>query len=297
MSNVGLVESSMVISLSCGYPTFRHQSKRGKEIVATNAGVSETCGNYWKKAIDHPAHNRIKAVGQAARQMYYLKTSPWKENARIIPVKLLMRFSKDIPAVSTFSEEFDRLKVDWDIAVDEFMAVYDSLAAHAPTRLKELYNPHDYPPASVVRERFYLRYDIDPIPTANDFRIGLVNAQMEEVKREVEDRLTSAHKQAVSDMWKRLEECVSDLHTTLSDPNKKFWDTKFENAKAVCDTLASLNIFGDSDVESIRVEVATQLASLNTDALRSDNIDPTGYRAKAATKAAEILARVKQFGG
>jgi len=294
MSNV-LAEASVAVIFSCGVWTARKQDKNAARTVAEVNGIDERSGRYWKDLMKCDELEQLRRIERAARNLVYQYTLPWREGVRIMPAAMLMRLTQKDPP--SFPEMFNTLRVDWDIALERFLRVYDAEVAIAPKKLGPLFNAADYPPSEQIRQKFHLSVSYDPLPTANDFRIQLTDTHMEQLKADLEARMSDAQSKAVNDLWERIGEQVRKMHETLSDPNKRFWDSMFDNTKELCAIVSRLNFTNDPELEAVRNSVEKELAVLDPDTLRADNVDPSGYRAQAAKKAAEILAKVKQFGG
>ena len=118
-----------------------------------------------------------------------------------------------------------------------------------------------------------------------------VEKKIERIRVEAEERIKTASAGAMREVWKRLFERVKHVATQTGDPTKPLFASMLENARRDCDLLAKLNFAGDPNLEALRQEVESRLASQNIDALRQDET----IRSSTAADAQAILHKVAAF--
>lgn len=283
-----LTTSTVQARFNAGSYTGKKKDKAVGAKVAREAGVEEQVGNYWKNALKCKELDDIKSRANLARADYYRFSTEWLEGVRVMPVA----------AYHEYAPMFREHKSEWQESVDTFVSRYPMLIQEASDRLKDLYNPNDYPFPDEIASKFYMDFRIFPFPDVDtDFRVQLIQEEMEEVKANMRKDFADAQASAVRDMYNRIEERVAAMHEALAAQDRKLYDSMFEHAKTLCDDIKVLNFMGDTTIESLRIEMLNKLASLNPDVMRAESGIPGGQRATAADNAKSILARVQQLRG
>ena len=98
----------------------------------------------------------------------------------------------------------------------------------------------------------------------------------------------------------RLEETLSNIVDRMNgyDGTRKgsFRDSLIENVRDLADLLPGFNITSDPKLEDIRTRIVKDLASVDPKDLRGDGDDAKVLRKEVKSSAADILARVGNFG-
>jgi hypothetical protein len=285
-----LEEKGMLVRLSIGQWTANRKDKTVTQEVATNHNSDADMGIYRKALV---AKNGLKAVQSAAgdaRTFHYTNTLPWNDNGdRILPAANFF----------IYRQEIDKLKKQFETAVQDIINNYDEMIADARIRLNGLFDSNDYPSKYELERKYYFTVDISPIPTSADFRLTLTNGEEEAIKEEIQNRLQTAAQKANLDAWKRLYETVARFGEVLPafDPaaagkdRGTFRDSLVGNAVELCDLLTRLNITDDPELERMRKEVENKLTAYSAKELRED----TNARKEVTKDAEAILAAMKPF--
>lgn len=277
---MNIQQAAILAALNISQWTARkYDKKASKEVEASHN--AKDAGRFNKLLVAKEALEDIAKVATAARSYHYKMTLAWDDNgSRLLPASLFTPYTTRIG-------EFKR---DFRTAVDRFVRDYPVLKDDARTRLGTMYDPMDYPAVDDIRERFSMEVSMDPIANASDFRIQLNKGYIDELQRDLEDRLTNRQKGAVMECWNRLREVVGHMHTKLSDEEAVFRDSLINNARELVSILPGLNFTQDSELESVRQEVENMLVA--PERLREDK----GLRSETAEKAAAILAKLPKLG-
>ena len=131
-----------------------------------------------------------------------------------------------------------------------------------------------------------------PVPSG-DFRVSISSDELTRIQSDVEARVRDAGATAMKDVWQRLFDRVQHMAERLADPAALFRDTMLENAQETCNLLTRLNVLDDPDLERMRQEVSSKLASHHPDALRND----PDKRRETAAVAKDIMDRMSIFMG
>jgi len=254
----------------------KHDPSVSAEVERTHS--AKNAGRYNKLLIDRAHLADIDALGNQLRAFHYKHTLPWSDKgARILPSKLFM----------TYQDGFNDLRDKRSAAVDKFIELYPSLVADARTRLKTMFDPFDYPDVSQLRQSFGVDLEIMPVPSAEDFRVGVLNDQMQSaIRRDILQKLEERGKQANRECWLRVDEVVGRIAEQCSKPKGRIYDSLMDNARDLALVIDGLNITDDPNITAIG------------DDLRALIVDPEDLRKSVTTRAAiarlanDILQRV-----
>lgn len=254
----------------------KHDPSVSAEVERTHS--AKNAGRYNKLLIDRAHLADIDALGNQLRAFHYKHTLPWSDKgARILPSKLFM----------TYQDGFNDLRDKRSTAVDKFIDLYPNLVADARTRLKTMFDPFDYPDVSQLRQSFGVDLEIMPVPSAEDFRVGVLNDQMQSaIRRDILQKLEERGKQANRECWLRVDEVVGRIAEQCSKPKGRIYDSLMDNARDLALVIDGLNITDDPSITAIG------------DDLRALIVDPEDLRKSATTRAAiarlanDILQRV-----
>jgi len=181
-------------------------------------------------------------------------------------------------------------------AVADFAIDYPQIVAAAKAALNGLFDPADYPSPSEIRGKFSIKVDVDPMPTAEDFRVGLGDAEQERVREQIQGRLDDAVAGAVNDIWKRIHDHVAHMVERLRsytvDPDGKvqntFRDSLVGNMRDLVELLPRLNITNSNSLEDMTRRLQDELCQIDAPLLRED----PNARSEIADKAEAILKDV-----
>jgi hypothetical protein len=193
-----------------------------------------------------------------------------------------------------FTEYTDWLRkrqAEFTRALDSFVADYPALRAQASMKLGGLYRPEDYPDVADIRAKFSVGLNYMPVPADGDIRVNLAADQVAMIESSIADNRASSVDTAMRDAWERLHTVVARVVERLSDPSAIFRDSLIENTSEICDVLKRLNIAGDPNLESMRVAVQQQIASMQPETLRINK----HVRQDTADKAKQILDKMAAF--
>jgi hypothetical protein len=139
--------------------------------------------------------------------------------------------------------------------------------------------------------------DVDPMPTAEDFRVALSEDENARIREQIQGRLDQAVDGAMHDVWQRMftavEHMVERLRAFEVDQDGKvkntFRDSLVDNVRSLVELLPKLNITGSNQLEDMRHRLADELCQIDTWDLRQDQ----SQREQVASKAEAILEELK----
>ena len=283
-----LSDKALLVQLNVSQWTARKLDKRVTKEVADTHGANRAAGNYHKRLL--PVNNSLETVHTKTSLMradFYKQTLPWGlEGTHMLPSKNYL----------AFMSEFRKHKAEWDILVGRFLWDYEQLlrqaGSNAQSFLGGLYDPNDYPPVEVVKQKFKVDMVVLPVPT-NDFRVQISDSELAGIHADVQRRVQESVRGAMDEAWNRLYKQVSTMAQRLGNPEGKLYDSLIDNARELCTILTRLNVTDDPDLEAMRQEVEAKLTPHDKDVIKAD----PKLRQSLADEAAEIMKRMGAFMG
>lgn len=279
-----LQNDAMIVRLSISKWTARKFDKKITREVAQTHGVSDDIGRYNKVLIAKEAVQAIDKAATAARSYHYEHTLPWDDfGGRLLPSAQFMEYSK----------KMRELKSEFENAVADFVRNYPQYRDEAERRLNGMFNPADYPAPFEIDRKFNFSTDIEPVPSAEDFRVNVQKRDKERIQKEIAKSVDHRLQDATRDLYERLFTVVQRFAERLDDPEAKFKDTLVGNIVELTSLLPKLNVSNDPKLETLRNEVKSKLAKHEPDTLRSDAVARKG----AAKDAKSILEKMNGYLG
>lgn len=208
--------------------------------------AAKDAGRYNKKLLPSEALEDIAKVVSATRKEFNERTLPWVDKGgRIMAIEAHLAHSR---WVGQQIAKFDR-------EVQKFLAAYPGYVASAPARLGKAFSAADYPTVGEISKKFSMELVTMPVPTGDDFRAQISQAQADQIKAQIEDRVQMATAAAVREVYERIAELVGRMVERLNayKPAVKrgdktegvFRDSLVENVRAMIDMMPALNITND----------------------------------------------------
>ena len=209
-----------------------------------------------------------QAVGRA-RQFVYDNTLPWSDaGLRLLPT---VNFQKFAERMNAFDEEFAAL-------VKSFVTIYPSLITAQAMALGDMFRRDDYPTANEIMTKFSFRVNYMPVPVAGDFRIDVGNQAQTELREQLERLANERIDSAMADVRRRLGEHLKRMSDRLTTDTvagetkrRRFHDSLVDGALELCDLVKTLNIVGDTDLETARRGLSDCLLGVTPDELRQND--------------------------
>jgi hypothetical protein len=274
-----LSERAVLSQLSLSMWTARKQDKRVTRDAINANGATDGAGRFHKALLPMcEALDNVHGSGREVRRFFYDNTLDWGiEGTRLLPSVKYLSFMSDLR----------KRKDDWEHLVNVFTADYTNFVTEAKVSLGAMFDADDYPDPAIIRDKFSINVNIMPVPET-DFRVDLPDAEMEDMKRAVNERLVDAQQVAMRDAAQRLLDVVSKAHEKLAQPDAIFRDSLIDNIREMCDILPGLNVMDDDQLENRRLEALHKLSTVSADALR---LDPD-LRSKKAAEAKAIMDKM-----
>jgi hypothetical protein len=200
-----------------------------------------------------------------------------------------------------FSEQFRKLKREFDVAADEFARDYPQFIVERKAKLNGMFNESDYPPVDQIRSKFKLDMTILPFPDSDDFRADLDDDTVADIKREIEETSARVADDTTRHSARRILEVVGHMATKLKEYNPGeasnggkrsfFLSSMVENVRELAELLPALNITNDPKLAAIIKRISQELCAEDACDLRKND----DARASVKKSADEIVKAVSQF--
>ena len=280
-NNTGLASKALLANLNISQSSGRkHDKKVTREIEEAHNAQHGEAGRFNKMLTSKEFLAGIMKTAGAARQYLYENTLPWGDNGdRLLPSANYFDFIAGM-------QKFDR---DFYAEVDKAENTFSEMLIEAQKRLNGLFSPADYPNIIEFRSKFNFKTCFMPIPETADLRLDINQTEVNVLRQSIESEMNNRLTEAVSDTWSRIKDQLTKMKETLSDKDKIFRDSLFNNLKDIIALLPKLNVTNDSNINDICNEMQTLL--VNPDEVRTN----TMLRSKKAQEVNDLLNKFDSF--
>jgi hypothetical protein len=287
--NSSITKRAMLVSLNIQQWMGSKHDKKVSQEVADNHQSDVAMGRFQKLLVAKESLAALRQITCDARHEHYNRTLPWADGgSRILSSTGYFDYAAKMRAYQSA----------WDVAVADFVAEYPQMVKEARARLNGLFNKADYPDPSRMLRKFSFAFNVLPMPTANDFRVELGDAETARVRAEIEEAVNESLRIAMADVWERVRDVVarmSERLTAYSCTDKgvanPFRDSLVSNIRDLVAMLPSLNVADDQKLTKITKQLDADLCKFSADELREND----SAREKTATAAAAILKQMEDF--
>lgn len=286
-----LAARAMVVSLSISQWSGRRLDRQATDEVNSSHGAADDAGRYNKLLLPKEALADIQKIVGATRRDFLERTLPWiDDGGRIMAADAYMAHTAWL----------NGQKTKFSAAVDAFVASYPKHIADARGRLKTLFKAEDYPAPEELTTKFSMAVTVLPVPTANDFRVDMSEAQARAIRLDIERNVREATATAVRDVYGRIAKVTGHMVERLDGyrPGRgagdraegTFRDSLVENVRDLINIMPALNIVGDPMLATVARDMQA-LVRYSAETLRKDE----ARRLDVAEKAKAILDQVSDF--
>lgn len=286
-----LASRAMIVSLTISQWSGRRLDRQITDEVNQQHNAAADAGRYNKLLLPKEALAQIVSVVSETRSEFLQRTLPWmNDGARIMSADAYMQHMAWLRGqVSKFEK-----------AVDIFIGAYPGYVNDARARLNGMFKDEDYPDASALRARFSMDCRVLPVPTSDDFRVTMSEAQAAHIRQEIEQQVAEATAAAVRDIYRRVADVTGRMVERLNayrpasghgDKSEGvFRDSLVENVKDLLDVMPGLNITNDPGLTAIADQMKA-LVEHDAQTLR----DNPSIRRNVAAEAQRILDGLSDF--
>lgn len=286
-----LASRAMIVSLSISQWSGRRLDREITDEVNQQHNAAADAGRYNKLLLPKEALAPIVSVVSETRTDFLKRTLPWMDNgSRIMAADAYLAHMAWLRGQRSKFES----------AVDAFIRAYPGHVNDAKIRLNGMWRSDDYPETSVLRGRFAMECKVLPVPTSDDFRVTMSEAQASIIRSEIEDQVTQATTAAVRDIYERVAEVAKRMVERLNAYKPAtfkgdraegvFRDSLVGNVRDLIDIMPALNITGDPRLAQM-AEKLQPLAEYDAHVLR----DNPAKRRDVAAKAQDIVNTISDW--
>lgn len=254
------------------YPK-KHDKKATQGLADLHGVSAERLGKVIKNLVDLESIRPLQQACRALRENVHSMTAPWEDGGlRALAAELYYTFCTQL---RDDIQDINRL-------ADEFEVEYEAQREKAKVDLNGLFNEDDYPPAHVMRNRFYVDYDFKPVVNVDDVRVwGLAAADQKEIEDTVRASVTAqieaAQQHVVNQVVERAEEFIAkvtkfDDEAAASQNDGKglrLYDSAIGNVRdVILLVLEGMNFSGDQEIEALCKNLRKALKGINTSKLK-----------------------------
>lgn len=260
---IDITANAMIITVNLGVWTGFKLDREAGVAAARDAGAGDANAfRVNKLLVAKELLDPIATDRNAIRTHVMDRTSPWDDNGgRLLARKMYQKFiDEHAPLEQSF---FDK--------VNAFIPAYASGRQQAEFRLGSRFNPADYPHPDEIREKFYCRIEIKPVPRADDFRVTL-GADTDGIRTQIEQAYAERIQAAQADVWERIEKCVTHfagrMAAQLEEPEEgkrraPLHQSTIDNLAHLVGALPALNICGDPNIKALGKRLLGLLQTYN----------------------------------
>lgn len=286
-----LATRAMIVSLRISQWSGRRLDREVTKEVNDQHGAASDAGRYNKLLLPKEALEDIERIVSETRNDFLKRTLPWmQDGSRIMAADAYLSHMAWLRSQSA----------KFDAAVDKFIAQYPGYVAAAAARLNGMFKAADYPEAGELRAKFAMECKVLPVPTSDDFRVAISDAQAERIRSDIEQLVGEATRAAVRNIFERIAELAERMVDRLNaykpatKPGERsegiFRDSLVENVRDLISVLPALDITGDPRLADL-AERMKVLAEHDASVLREDE----GKRRDVANEAQAILDQIGDF--
>lgn len=271
----GLVASSILVSLNVSVWVGRKTDKKNtNKVVSDNNATSKDAALVTKKIFaDNPLLAEVSRKASKARVYVDSISLPWMAGTKLLPMTKFLEFQ----------ENMEDLRIEFDAAVDAFLANYDIQVSAMAFKLGTLFDRGEYPMESELRQKFHMEWDFMPLPTSGDFRVDAEQALRTNLQEFYDTSVGNKVNESMKLVWEKLKTSLTHLVDRLgeddSGKNNVFRDSLMENAHELVNLLSNFNITNDADMEQARKMLLAAIDGVEVKELRKNDETRSTVRA------------------
>ena len=274
-----LNNNAVLVRFSVSQWTARKHDKKATSEVEASHGANGEVGRFNKQLASKKYLQPLTSNISLARNFHSTQTLPWLDADGI--------------GMSAFHAKHDA-------ALDRFVANYPDVIDEARYRLNKLFDPTEFPLVSEIRGKFDWSVSFFPVPDAGDFRVDLQQSILEQMEKDMQQRLAANYDSAVLDLFKRIYKQASHVAESLENytgtREGSFRDSLTENAIELASLLPRLNVTGNTKLNELARRIDQELCQYQTDILRENDAARIDVAAQAKAIAKDAAAIAESMG-
>jgi len=273
MNTAQVMENSIAIVLSFARPGTKRIVRKA-QVSEKSEGVENAVVvdadkdmiNVGKDIIDSPQLRAIQSRDGFTRRWVTARALPsplFKSGTFIIPTAL----------IEEVVEYLEKSKTERDADIAAFVEAYPGLVEEARNKLKDLFDPRQYPAASAIVKAFDMRWNLVEFNTPGKLK-NISKALYDKERAKAEAEWANATEQIRNALRVSMAELVEHMIDRLSSDEdgkaKTFKSSTIENFNEFANLFAARNLTGDAELAALVEKAQKVMSGVDAKALRSD---------------------------
>jgi len=288
MANVytkgSISERTLLVHLTINKWAGKKSNKdQSRKVALKNNASADAC----TLVINLIGGDHLKPINRAADEAYRVfktESLPMYDGGwRVIPSDIFLEFQGRVKAcIDVYNQR-----------VEEFLEKYPSLIEKAGgvERLGEFAKDTVLPSVSDIRNRFAITVQVMPMANTTDFRVRMMDDDLDEVRKEVEATVKASMQESVKELYKRFADLVTKVQTTMEEPDKQFKVVIIDKLRDFVRRLPLMNIAGDPVLDELCKDAEKTLVNIDGEQMRTD----PKARKQVAKDAKAIVKKLDAF--
>lgn len=283
-----LSSSAMLVTLGLGeWGTSKKDKAQSRKVADDNQAQRDTAAVYKDIMGGNATVKTLKSLTADIRKAHYELTRAWEtKGTRILPSANYFEYKDCVTKMIA-----ERNALADTFCNDE----YDFITIPIKASLGGLYDESLYPPAHVVRAKYWDELVFAPVPESGHFTaelFGQAQDDLDNMRTDFEVYTQKKLQRAANETWKELRPVVVNMSKMLdygdSEKGTGFKDTLVTNVLGLIKIMRTCNLTNDVRMTSIADKLETALYGVTPDALRNSG----ALRAKTKQQVDEAIAQL-----
>lgn len=275
---------ALLVDLDLAWWVAEVPDKKISDSVAEQHNVNKNAGRYTKKLfpypIEVPAYDAVTDKLREIQKYYKRHTVPWEYGVRMLKASFYQEF---ITQLKKFSQELDDSK-------RKLKQEYPGYVQLAREKMNGMFVQENYPDLTQLDRKFGMSLNTMPVVAPGDFRLELDDALMKSLQEKHAQQFEKAQVGMSQELWKRIFNTVTRA-AKLANSKTKVFEGLFNDLDELADTLPSLNMLDDPEIEKMAQAIKEELAGRDVNVVRNDYKE----RDDVATKAQKLADKMAKF--
>lgn len=259
-----LSANSLLVTLGISVWDANRQDRRASNQVAAANNVTDKRLCRLRKSLLPRAKvlDVLAAVVRAARTFHYENTHTWLHDGP----RILTRANYD-----EYMARMRMFKAEFDAAVFNLMAEYETLKAKACEVLGNLYDEKDYPPRDSLLQRYSFDTVLQPMPLSTSLLdLGLDDSEAQALREKLEREMSATFGKANRRLWDELNQRVERLYSKLADEKAYVMEETIEAVRKLAELLPRINLMDDAQLNAVAASLSSALRGVTAVAVKSN---------------------------
>lgn len=271
-----MYDGCVLVAIHAGQPGFTKKANNAAAQILQDAGATHEEAITATKRLfpGDTVLTPIKNKEAAARELLKGYAAEWDSPYRIMRNRKFMDFTHEYEAIARERQSL----------IAGFLEDYNRLADEARDLLGDLYDPMDYKPVSVIKNRFHMDIVLGT-PSGADWRVALAEEHAALIEQTFESSAQIQMKAALMSHFKRVQEALvietrddnkQKQHIRLDDYLENFGggnrlsSSRFDKVREACRFIRDMNFTDDQEIEDMAKGLEDAVSRYNLETVKND---------------------------